>query len=423
MTVRYQVTRLGNGLRVATAHTPAMQSVSVGVWIAVGGRYEPARVCGVSHFIEHLLFKGTRRRTAKQISQEVEGIGGYLNAFTSEEYTCYFAKAGYDKLDVLLDVLLDMYREPRFDAAELEKERGVIKEEIEMYLDRPDQHVHEILNEMLWPSQPLGRPLTGSLKSMDAITRRDVLDYKRQHYIANNTIVAVGGPVEHEAVLAAVRPIVSRISAGRPRRFTPARPPVRGPALRLQTKDTEQSHLALGLHSFARTDARRYALKLLNVILGENMSSRLFQVVREQHGLAYSIHSATSYFADSGALVVEAGLDNAKLTKALRLVARELARAVARPPSPDELRRAKDYAVGQMRLSLESTSNQMMWAAEHLLGYGEIYEPEEIVRRVETVTVADVHAVARELFRTRRLRLAVIGPVKDAERIEKELRI
>jgi predicted Zn-dependent peptidase len=423
MTVRYQVSRLDNGLRVATAHTPAMQSVSVGVWIAVGGRYEPTRICGVSHFIEHLLFKGTRRRTARQISQEVEGIGGYLNAFTSEEYTCYFAKAGYDKLHVLLDVLLDMYREPRFDAAELEKERGVIKEEIEMYLDRPDQHVHEILNEMLWPSQPLGRPLTGTMRSMDAITRRDVLDYKRRHYIANNTIVAVAGPVEHETVLAAARPIVSRISAGRPRRFTPARPPARGPALRLRTKDTEQSHLALGLHSFARTDPRRYALKLLNVMLGENMSSRLFQVVREQHGLAYSIHSATSYFADSGALVVEAGLDNANLPKALRLVARELARAAARPPAPDELRRAKDYAVGQMRLSLESTSNQMMWAAEHLLGYGEIYEPDEIVRRVEAVSAADVQAVARALFRTRRLRLAVIGPAKDAERIERELRV
>jgi predicted Zn-dependent peptidase len=422
MIARYHVTRLDNSLLVATAEMPSMQSVALGVWVGVGGRHEPTRLCGVSHFIEHMLFKGTRRRSARQISQEVEGIGGYLNAFTSEEHTCYFAKASADKLGLLLDVLMDIYLEPRFDAAELEKERGVIKEEIQMYLDRPDQHVHEILNEALWPHQPLGRPLTGSLKSMDTISRRDVLDYKAQHYVGRNTLITAAGPLDHARLLEAARPLARRIRRGRSNRFEPARMGGRGPVVRLVTKETEQSHLALGLHSFSRADDRRYALKLLNVIFGENMSSRLFQVVRERHGLAYSIQSSLNYYADAGALIVSAGLDNKRLAKALRLTVRELARAAARPPSADELRRAKDYAIGQMRLALESTSNQMMWAGEHLLGFGKIFEPDEVVRRVQQVTASEVQAIARDLFRASRLRLAVIGPTEDAQGIERELK-
>lgn len=422
MIARYHVTRLDNSLLVATAEMPSMQSVSLGVWVAVGGRHEPARVCGVSHFIEHLLFKGTRRRSARQISQEVEGVGGYLNAFTSEEHTCYFAKASADKLDLLLDVLMDLYLEPRFDADEMEKERGVIKEEIQMYLDRPDQHVHEILNEALWPHQPLGMPLTGTLKSMDAIKRRDVLDYKARHYTGSNTIITAAGPLEHAHLVETVQPLARRIPRGRSSRFSPARMVGRGPVVRLVTKATEQSHLAIGLHSFSRADERRYALKLLNVMFGENMSSRLFQVVRERHGMAYSIQSSLNYFADAGAMIISAGLDNKRLTKALRLTVREAARAAGKPPSAGELRRAKDYAIGQMRLALESTSNQMMWAGEHLLGFGKIFEPEEVVQRVQKVTTSEVQRIARELFRAQRLRLAVIGPTKDAKGIERELR-
>jgi len=348
MKTRYQIAHLDNRLQVATAVMPAMQSVAVGVWVGVGGRHEPARLCGISHFIEHLLFKGTRRRTAKQISQEVEGIGGYLNAFTSEEHTCYFAKASADKLALLLDVLMDIYLEPRLAPADLAKEREVIKEEIQMYLDRPDQQVHELLNELLWPNQPLGRPLTGTRKTMDAITRRDVLAYKTRHYVADNTLIAVAGPPEHAAVTEMVRRVTLHIRSGRCVRFSPAHSSRRGPLLRLHAKETEQTHVAMAVHTFSRHDPRRYALKLLNVILGENMSSRLFQVVREQHGLAYAISSATSYFADAGALVVSAGLDNAHLGKALRLVARELSRMASKPPSEAELQRAKDYAIGQI---------------------------------------------------------------------------
>ncbi|MCX7824030.1 MAG: insulinase family protein [Verrucomicrobiae bacterium] len=421
MATRYQLARLDNRLQVATAVLPAMQSVTAGVWIAVGGRHEPARLCGISHFIEHLLFKGTRRRTAKQISQEVEGVGGYLNAFTSEEHTCYFAKASADKLGLLLDVLLDIYTEPLFAPADLAKEREVIKEEIQMYLDRPDQHVHELLNELLWPAQPLGRPLTGTLKSMDAISRRDVLAYKARHYVSDNTLIAVAGPVEHAAVTAMAARAASRIRPGRRGRFSPARESRRGPLLRLHAKDTEQTHVALAVHTFSRYDPRRYALKLLNVILGENMSSRLFQAVREQHGLAYAISSATSYFADSGALVISAGLDNAHLRKALRVISRELSRLAAKPPSAAELRRAKDFAIGQMRLSLESTSNQMMWVGEHLIGYGEVLDPDEIVSRLQVVSPDEIQALARSLLRTPRLRLAVIGPQNDAKAIEREL--
>ena len=422
MNTPYHVTRLDNSLLVATAEMPSMKSVALGVWVAVGGRHEPARICGVSHFIEHMLFKGTRRRSAKQISQDVEGIGGSFDAGTDVDHTCYVTQASADKLDLVLDVLMDMYLESRFDAAELEKERDVIKKEIQMYLDQPSEHAQEILNEVLWPKQPLGRSLTGTFKSMDAISRRDILDYKAQHYVGSNTIIVAAGQVEHARLLEMVRPLAKRIREGRKHRFLPARMGGHGPVVRLLTKETEQSHLALGLHSFSRTDERRYALRLLNVMFGGNMSSRLFQVVREQHGLAYYIHSSFRSFADTGAMIISAGLDNKGLTKALRLTVREMARAVAKPPSAGELRRAKDYIVGQTRLAQERPSVQMSWAAADLLRFGKIIDPDDVVNRIQQVTASEVQAVARELFRTSRLRLAVIGPTKDAKAIEQELK-
>jgi len=409
----HRITTLANGLRVATAEMPGMESVALGLWVGVGARYETKRHSGVSHFIEHLLFKGTRRRSAKQISQTVEGIGGYLNAFTGEEHTCYYAKASHRHFDTLLDVLADMYQHPKFAAADIAKERGVIKEELLMYHDQPDHYVQELLTETLWPDQPLGRPLAGSLKSLDATDRAVVLAFKRRNYAAANTVVAVAGRCRHDAVVESVSRVLSLKDATPRTRFTVAHENQRTPRLRFLSKTVEQTHLALGIRGFSRHDERRFAAKLLSVILGENMSSRLFQVIRETHGLAYSIQSAGSYFADTGLFLVSAGLDNKRLPRALALILRELQKISRQPPSVPELRRAKDYAIGQMRLGLESTSNQMIWLGEHLMAYGFIHTPDEIERKLEAVTADDIQAVATTLFRDRCLNAAIISPRKD----------
>jgi predicted Zn-dependent peptidase len=409
----YRIAQLPSGVRVVTAPMPHMESVSLGVWIGVGGRYESKRLCGISHFIEHLLFKGTRTRSAKQISQTVEGVGGYLNAFTGEESTCYYAKASHRHLDILLDVLSDMYLHPKFAVADIDKERQVIKEELLMYRDQPDHYVHELLTETVWPDHPLGRSLTGTPESLDAIARRTLFDYKARNYIAGRTVVAVAGHCEHDNIVSRVAKILSVHPGGRAPHFERARDGQRAARLRFLSKPVEQTHLAIAVRGYSRNDPRRYAMKLSSVILGENMSSRLFQTIREKHGLAYSIQSSTSYFDDTGALVISAGLDPKRLHKALRLVLQELRRLAQRPLRADELRRAKDYAIGQMRLGLESTSNQMMWIGEHLLAYGLVQSPDEVEKKIEAITTEQIQEVAADLFRDNRLSVAVITPGKD----------
>jgi predicted Zn-dependent peptidase len=409
----YNVTKLKNGLTIATAEMPHMTSVSLGLWVGVGGRYEPAETNGVCHFIEHMLFKGTRRRSARRISQDVEGVGGYLNAFTSEEMTCYHSKARHDRFDELLDVLTDMFLNSRFDPADIDKERGVIKEELAMYLDQPQHHVHELLNETLWPRQPLGRPLTGTEKTLDGLNRARLIAYQRDNYVASRTIIAAAGRLKHKQIVTAVSQLASRFPQGKRPQFVPASSEQSRPNVRLFTKKTEQTQLALGIRTCSRHDERRYALRLLNTMLGENMSSRLFQVVREDRGLAYSIYSSLSYFDDVGTLTISVGLDVANLEKTLKLVVQELRRFTETLPTPAELRRARDYVLGQIDMSLESTDSQMMWLGEQLIGYDKPVPPDEIKHGISHVTAAQVRAAARAFFRPERLNLALVSPLKS----------
>lgn len=413
MSVVYRVSQLPGGLTVATAEMPHMASVSVGLWVAVGGRHEPAALNGISHFIEHMLFKGTRSRTAEQISNAVEGVGGYLNAFTEEEHTCFYARAGADRFDELLDVLADMLLASRFDAREIAKERDVIKEELAMYLDQPHQHVQELITETLWPDHPLGRPLTGSTKSVDAIQRRDLLSYLRTNYVAPATLITAAGNLKHNDVVRAVKRRLRSIGEGRRPMFLPCQPAQEQPRIASIAKDTNQLQLALGIRTCSRHDDRRHALRVLNTILGENMSSRLFQVLREDRGLAYSIHSTLDFFDDVGALVVSAGLDTDKLEAALKLIRRELARIANQAPAATEVRRARDYLIGQFDLSLEGTENQMTWLGEQLLAHGKIVSPQQAKEHIRTVTPAQVRAAARDFFQSARMNLALVSPRKS----------
>ncbi len=411
----YQVTELPNGLRVATAEMPHMVSVSVGVWVGVGSRYESAKLNGACHFIEHMLFKGTRRRSAKEISQAVEGIGGYLNAFTSEETTCFHARAGHERFPEVLDVLVDMLLHSKFAPADIAKERDVIKEELAMYLDEPQHQVQELLNATLWPGQPLGRPITGTNETLDGLRRTDLVGYLRQHYPGGNTVIVAAGKIRHSETVRALKPYVRYFTAGPRPACAPVQTDQAAPRLRLFTKKTEQTQLALGIRTCSRHDERRYPLRLLNTILGENMSSRLFQVVREDRGLAYSIYSTPSFFADTGDLVISAGLDLDNLPKTLRLIIRELRRLTEAPVHAAELRRARDYVLGQIDLGQESTDNQMNWVGEQLLGYGRIYSAAAVKRRLARVTAAEIRSVARDFFRPDRLNLALVSPL-DSER-------
>jgi predicted Zn-dependent peptidase len=413
----YQVTRLSNGLSVATAEMPHMLSVSVGVWVGVGSRYEPAPLNGACHFIEHMLFKGTQRRSATQISQAVEGIGGYLNAFTSEEATCFHARAGHARFDELLDVLMDMLLNSRLESAEIAKEREVIKEEIAMYLDEPQHHVQELLNATLWPGQPLGRPISGTRKTLDGMTRAPLLAYLHANYLATNTLIVATGRLKHGQVVRAAGRYARRLGRAGPPRFSPAHEAQQAPRIRLLTKKTEQTQVALGIRTCSRHDERRYAVRLLNTVLGENASSRLFQVLREDLGLAYSIYSTPTFFSDTGDLVISAGLDTDNVTKALRLILRELRRLREAAPGSAELRRARDFVVGQIDLSLESTDNQMTWVGEQLLGYGRILPPAHIKRRLREVTGRQIRAAAHDFFRPERLNLALVSPMKSARAV------
>jgi predicted Zn-dependent peptidase len=417
----YRVTRLESGVTVATAEMPHMTSVSVGLWVGAGSRHEPAELNGVCHFIEHMVFKGTRARSAKEISSSIEGRGGYLNAFTSEEATCFHARVSHKHIDEVLDVLADMLLEPRFSPVDLSREREVIKEEIASYLDEPQHYVQEVLNSALWPGHPLGRPITGTPETLDAMNRRTLADYLRKNYIAPNLVIAMAGNISHARALQMARKYAPRFPRGTRHGFAPAVPSQTKPVVQLLTRKAEQTQIALAIRTCSRHDPRRYALRLLNVILGENMSSRLFQTVREENGLAYSIYSSPSFFADTGDLVVSAGLDTSKVARALRLICIELRRMRDRAPKAAEMKSARDYAIGQIELARESTENQMNWLGEQLLAYGNVVPPEKVIARLRGVAAGDLQSAARDFFRPERLTLALISPLKSAQGLEKPL--
>ncbi len=396
-----------------------MQSVSVGLWTGVGGRHEPKALCGISHFTEHLLFKGTARRSARKITEAVEGVGGYLNAFTTEDHTCYYAKAAAAHLETLCDVLSDMYLHSRFAPAEIEREREVIREEILMVQDTPSQHVEELLSETLWPDHPLGRPLTGTAQSIARFKREDFLSFTQKFYTGRTTIAAVAGRARHEEVVQALAPALSALPPGRRLRYQAPDPERSAPVIHTSPQEIEQLHLALGYPVCGRRDERRYALKLLSVLLGENMSSRLFQKLRERHGLCYSIQSGLVSLDDTGALTIGAALDSSRQEKALSLILAEVDRLRERPPSRSELRKAQDYTIGQTLMGLESTTNQMMWIGESRLAYDAVVDPCVVEKRLLAVTPEDVTAVARAFLGRERLAIVAAGPNPCRKRLEK----
>ena len=411
----YQLTRLPNHLQVLTIPMQARESAAVAIWVRVGGRFEPKRLSGISHFLEHMLFKGTRKRSTRDIKKEVEGVGGMLNAFTAEEATCYFAKLPAEHFKRAADVLMDMVKDAALSKKELERERPVILEEIKMYRDQPAQHVHELMSELLWPDQSLGRSLAGIPETVSSIRRSDMLSYKTRYYQPPNILISVSGPVSHAKMVEMAKQFFANQKGNGLSKFSPARVRQAKSRFLFVEKETEQTHLVLAFHAFSKKDPRRYALALLNIILGANMSSRLFEEVRERRGLAYEIKSGVGHYQDTGSVAVSAGVENKKAPLAIQVILQELGKLVRKPVFEEELRRAKDYYLGQFLMGLEDTLDRLLWVGEKVL-YGEkVPSREEIAREVEKVRAEDIQKVARHIFRTARVNLTLIGPLKEKE--------
>ncbi len=411
----YKKTKLENGLRIVTAEMPKMQSVAVGIWIGIGGRYEIPVIKGAAHFIEHLLFKGSRKFSCRKIKESIEGVGGSLNGFTSEELTCYLVKIPALHLDLALNVLSDMVLNPLFVSTDIEKEKTVILEEIKMYKDLPQSYVQELLDELLWPGQPLGESILGTTESISCMRRDDLVSFKKQHYTPLNIVVSAAGLLEHDKFAKKVSHIFSTLKEKKINKFEEARETQGKPQLKIFSKDTEQTHLALGFHSFKRDHLLKHALGLLNIILGANMSSRLFNEVREKRGLAYEIGTQVKRFQDTGAFIVHAGIDNKKVIDALSLILKELKAIKEKPVTPDEVKRAKDFYLGQLMLALEDTLDNMFWIGESTVNLDKTHSLRDIIKEVNKVKRNDLQLVAQTIFDEKKLNLSLIGPLKEKE--------
>lgn len=416
---------LANGIRILTARMPWVRSVSIVYFFGVGSRYEAADESGVSHFIEHMLFKGSERYpTAQAISETIEGVGGALDAATDKELTVYSAKIASVHFELAMGLLADMVRHPRLEEAEMEKERRVIVEEIGMYRDSPQEWVGVLGDETFWPDNlPLGREVAGTRETVEGIARARLRDYYASHYVPGNLVLSVVGNVEHDAVVEAAERLLGDWAPRETPTWAPCPPPLETPRVRLETRRTEQTNLCLYTLGLPHRDADYYASVLLNAVLGDGMASRLFLNVREREGLAYDVSSAPMHYHDTGAFIVYAGVDPKRVDAALRAILAELARLRDEPVTAAELRRVKEYTKGRMALRLEDTHSVASWLGGQEALLREVRELDETLARIEAVTIADVQRLARRLFADEWLRLAVIGPQKDAKALERLLHL
>ncbi len=411
--MKYEVTYLKNGIRVVAVPMKERKSVAAGIWVHVGGRHEEERLSGVSHFLEHIVFKGTKSRTANQIKESIEGVGGSMNAFTSEEYTCFLAKIARKHFESVFDVLADMVLEASITETDLEKERTVIMEEVKMTQDQPSQLADELLSEIVWPKHSLGRPLAGTLKSVAGLSRADIVGYRDCYYQPNLITVVAAGDIDQQTLLRAAEKNFKKPKNNVAPMLDLFKTQQKNPGVRIMQKSTEQTHLSLALHAFPKDHPDEYVLDILNVVLGGNMSSRLFNEVREERGLAYDVGSFVRRYHETGAFVVSAGVDNLKAREAVHVILKELEKISRELVPAQELRRAKDFYLGQLDLGLENSMNQMLWAGENIVTLNKHRTPEEVTEHIEKVSDEDLRRVAQTLFKTNSLNLAMVGPIES----------
>jgi predicted Zn-dependent peptidase len=419
----YQKTTLDNGLRIITETMPHTRSVSICIFTGVGSRYETEPQSGVSHFIEHLMFKGTpKRATARDISMAIEGVGGIINAGTDKELTVYWCKTAQPHFSLALDVLSDILLHSKFAPDDIESERQVIIEEIHMGKDSPSQQVNMLIDELLWPNHPLGRDIAGDKDSVAGISRKMILKYLAQQYLPGNTVVSIAGALKHREMVTAVNQMLGGWAGEQPHPTYSPYQKQKFPRLNIECKDTEQAHLCLGLSGLPLLHPQRFVLDLLNVILGEGMSSRLFTEIRDRLGLAYSIHSYIDHFLDTGAITIYAGVEPKNLPVAIKAILEQLAR-LKEPIPEDELVKAKELAKGRLLLRMEDSRNVAGWMGGQEILTGKILSVDQVASTIDAITADEIERLAKELLVASQLRLAVVGPVAEDEPLEELLKL
>jgi predicted Zn-dependent peptidase len=416
----YKKAVLDNGLRVITSNMPHSRSVCLAILVGAGSCYESEEEAGISHFAEHLFFKGTQRRpSAKEITQDIEGVGGIINGATDRELTIYWCKVAKPHFHIALDVLSDLLLHSLFDKKEIEQERRVINEEINMNIDLPQQRVNTLIDELLWPAQPLGREITGYKETISSITREQILNYIARRYMPNNTVLSIAGNIQHEEAIAQIEPLFNRWAAGELMTGYITNDKQTEARLRIEPRDIEQAHLCIAVHGFSRSHPQRFTIDLLNTVLGGGMSSRLFTEIRERRGLAYDISSYTEHFLKAGTFVVYAGVDSEKVETAVTAILEELFKT-KQEITTGELIRAKELSKGRLYLRFEDSQNVALWygSQEILMRY--ILDIDDVISLVDAITIDKLKQVATEIMTDSGLNLAVTGPVKENSFIKQE---
>lgn len=409
----YRKDTLSNGVRVVSETLPKSRSVSIGVWVKVGSRHEPKELGGISHFIEHLFFKGTERRSAKDIAIEMDSLGGEMNAFTSQETTTYYVKVLDEHLPRAVDLLADILISSQFNPSEMEKERKVILEEIKGVEDTPDDYIHELFTSTVWPDHPLGRPILGTRETIRSLTHKDIITYIEHYYNPKEIVISVAGNFEHDLMVELLETSFGKYSkAGRPKQEDAPRF-VR--AVNVKKKQLEQVQLCLGCKALPFAHEDRFVISALNGVLGSSMSSRLFQEIREQNALAYAIYSYVSAYKDTGLFTVYAGTDPSNVKEVVRLILREFKRVRDEGVSPQEEERVKNQIKGHLVLSLESSNSHMSRLARQEIYYGKYFSVDDIIKNVERVTAIDIQRLAGQLFTPENISLTILGPVNKSD--------
>lgn len=413
----YQKETLSNGLRIITHSMPHSRSASVTIFIGAGSRYEAEDKSGVFHFIEHMCFKGTSRRpTARDVCMAIEGVGGALNGGTDKELTVYFSKVAASHFPVAIDVLADIMLCSKLAGEDIEKERQIITEEINMTQDTPFQLVSYLNDELLWPDQSLGRDPAGTKQTVYSITREDMLDHIERQYLPNRTVVSVAGDIVHDEAVGTIEKVFADWQPGDPSDYHPACDDQESPRLHVEQRDTEQAHLCLAVKGLSHNHPDRFNIDLLNVMLGEGMSSRLFTEIRDRRGLAYSIHSAVDHLLDSGALTVYAGVAPNNVYDAVTAILQEL-HSLKDEVNEAELSKAKDLSKGRFLLRMEDTYNVARWLGNQELLMEKVLTEDDVIAIIDSIDPKELQRVAQNLFVTEKINLTVVGPVSDEARL------
>lgn len=421
--MKYKKVTLDNGLKVVTCPMSHTRSVSVLFFVMSGSCYEIDEVAGISHFIEHMCFKGTKKRpNSMAISEAIEGVGGIMNGGTDRQLTSYWCKLASQHLELAIDVIVDLLRNPLFRKDDIEKERQVIIEEINMSLDSPQQRVCMLFDELMWPGKPMGRDVAGSKETVSAITKKQMLQVLKGSYAPDNILVSIAGDIQTDRVLEILNKSMNGWKRGMKPEYLPSDSKQRKPRLKQEYRETEQMNLMIGVEGYSMFHPDRYTVDLISMILGEGMSSRLFTEIREKLGLTYDIHSYVEHFKETGAFVVQAGLDPKQTRKAVDAILKQLA-YMREGTTEQELRKAIEMSKGRLLLSMENSRNVAGWYGVQEALTGKILKVDDVTSIIERITVDDIKRVAGEIFATEKLNLAAVGPIKKTDKIESLLNI